>query len=254
MKPCYLVAKRSGLWVSLDGPALSIVRPEKARQWLPLTRISRLIVSGPAEISTAALLACAGRGISITFLQPDGQIQAYLFGESPRRDSLWQRLHDFLDRPDWPERYEDWKRSVDSRAHCSLCKRLWRTPEHSTLQQIEDGFREWQINHLGAHQRGFVAGRLQGLCAAQAAELLAEAGLGAEQMRALANRLDLSTALARWFMLDLLSPLTGWLSRQASGTEISDSDLVAFFESRSKRLQRLGRQILYRLHSFLVEL
>jgi hypothetical protein len=254
MKPCYLVANRSGLWVNLDGPALSILRPDKARQLLPLTRISRLIVSGPAEISTAALMACAGRGISITFLQANGQIQGYLFGDSPRRDSLWQRLHDFLDRPDWSARYSDWKRAVDSHAHRALCKRLQQTPEQCSLQQIEAGFRRWQAEHLGVQQHRLVIERLHGLCAAQAAELLAEAGLGAVQMRSLANRLDLPTALARWFMLDLLNPLSHWLSKQTMGTPINNPALVAFFESRCKRLQRLGRQILNRLHGFLVEL
>ena len=254
MKPCYLIGKRNGLWVKLDGPALSIMRPERARQLLPLTRISRLIVTGPAEISTAALLACAERGISITFLQPDGQIQAYLFGDSPRRDSLWQRLQDFLDRPDWPERYADWKLAVDSRAHRALCRRLGLLPEQYTLSQIEDRFRAWQTEQIGAHQRGFVAGRLKGLCAALAAELLAEAGLGAAHMRTLGNRLDLPAALARWLLLDLLSPLGNWLLKQPAGEPIADRDLVAFFESRTPRLQRLGRQILNRLHGFLVEL
>ncbi|MEZ5592589.1 MAG: CRISPR-associated endonuclease Cas1 [Gammaproteobacteria bacterium] len=254
MKPCYVIGRRGGLWVNLDGPALSIKQPERACQLVPLNRISRLIVSGPADISTPALLACAERGISITFLQPNGQVRAYLFGDSPRRDSLWQRLQDFLDRPDWAERYSDWTRAVDSRAHCALCKRLQQSPERYTLAHIENRLRDWQTERLGARQYGFVSGRLHGLSAALAAELLTEFGLGAEHLRAIGNRLDLPSAPARWLHLDLLNPFAVWLNRQPVGAPIDDRALVAFFESRVPRLQRLGRQILNRLHGFLLEL
>lgn len=81
MKPLYLNG-RSGMRVTLDEPALRVSLPERAVTLYPLQRISRVIASGTVEWSTAALLACAERGITITFLRSDGAIQGYLFGES----------------------------------------------------------------------------------------------------------------------------------------------------------------------------
>jgi hypothetical protein len=253
MKPCYLVG-RPGMWVGLDGPALSISRPERARQLLPLSRVSRIVASGPLELSTEALLACAERGITVTFLDGQGEVRAYLFGESTRRDGLYQRLRDFLDRPDWPERYDDWRRSVDSRALRALCRRLRLPPERHTLHTLELRFHQLQSSRIGARQRGFVAGRLHGLTRALAAELLSEAGLGAAQLRALDERLDPTADLTRWLVLDLQLPLLNWLATQPEGAPITDRALVAFFESRAFRLDRLGHGILNRLHGFLVEL
>lgn len=253
MKPCYLVG-RTGMCVNLDGPALSVMQPYKARQLVPLSRVSRVIASGPVELSTEALLACAERGITITFLHADGQIRAYLFGDSPRRDGLWQRLRDFLDRPDWEERYSDWKRAMDSRLRRLLCQRLDLSLDAYSLSEIERHFQDYQVEQIGSHQRGFIVGRLHGMTAALVAELLAEVGLGAEQQRALGNRIDLPGSLARWLLLDLQIPLINWLQQQACGAAIKDNALVMFFESQMGGLRQLGGGILNRLHGFLVEL
>ena len=253
MKPCYLTG-RSGLTVGLDGPALCVTQPERARQLLPLSRISRLMVSGSLNISTEALLACAARGITVTFLDRQGEVQAFLFGDSTRRDGLDQRLRDFLDRPDWAECYDNWRRSIDSRALRALCRRLGLAPETQTLAPIIRRLQVHQATYLGARQQGFIAGRLSGLTGALAAELLAEAGLGAAQMRSLDERLNLTADLSRWLQWDLQIPLCTWLSEQSDGQAIRNQALVAFFESRTSRLNRLGHGILNRLHGFLVEL
>lgn len=253
MKPCYLVG-RAGMCVNLDGPALSVMLPHKARQLVPLSRISRIIASGPVEISTEALLACAERGITITFLHADGQIRAYLFGDSPRRDGLWQRLRDFFDRPDWEERYSDWERAMDSRLRRMLCKQLHLSLDGYSLIGIERHLQEYQAEQVGSHQRGFIVGRLHGMTTALVAELLAEVGLGAEQQRALGNRVDLSGNLVRWLLLDLQIPFIKWLQEQPKGAAIKDKALTLFFESRMESLHQLGCGILNRLHGFLVEL
>jgi hypothetical protein len=240
--------------INLDGPALSVLQPHKARQLLPLSRISRIIASGPVELSTEALLACAERGITVTFLHRDGQIRAYLFGDSPGRDGLWQRLHDFLDRPDWKVRYSDWECSINSRLRRILCNWLQLSLDAYSLSEIECQLREYQAKQIGIHQRGFLAGRLHGMTAALVAELLAEVGLGAEQQRALGNRIDLSGSLVRWLLLDLQIPFINWLQEQPCGAAIKDKTLVMFFESQMGRLHQLGCSIVNKLHRFLVEL
>lgn len=255
MKPCYLNGCWRSLAVRLDGAALSITQTHRAQQFIPLSRISRLVVSGNADISVPALLACAERGISITFLQADGTLRGFLFGaKTSHRQSLWQAIQDFLDRPDWPEHYLNWRRAVGSRAHRALCLRLQQPADRCRAQDLAVEFERWQIARLGVRQQQFIERRLQGLCIALAAAVLAESGVQADAMSRIHSKLDLAADLGDCLWRDLWLPWSEYLSQQAYGQAITDQALVAFFESRSPRLQRLANQIIRRLHDFLLEL
>lgn len=252
MKPCYLDGS-GGLRVALDGPALSAIRPGRAATLVPLRQISRIIASGPVELSTPTLLACAARGITVTFLDEAGELRAYLFGDSPRRESLIQRITDFLDRPDWPERYENWRRSIDSLARRRLCRPLGLAADSHSLDHLLYQVRAAQQECLSDRERGLLAGRLHGMARALAAELLADAGLDAAQARLLVERLDLPADLARWLTIDLQWPLLRWLSRQPPGHAITQRELASLFETRTRRLRAISRLILNRLYRFLLE-
>ena len=90
------------------------------------------------------------------------------------------------------------------------------------------------------------------------AELLALAGLKAERMRCLDERLDLPGDLVRLLLWELQVPVLELLDRQAkaNGTVMpfEGIELVRLFESYGERLQRLGPMVLGRLHGWLVEL
>jgi hypothetical protein len=216
-----------------------------------------VITSGPVEWSTTALLACAQRGITITFLHPDGAIQAYLFGEPTEREGLFCRLRDLLDRPDWPDRYGDWLRAMESRARRALVKRLGlalsKAPTAAQLQAMLEA-QKHQFISPGVCQ--FLDKRLRGLLAALTSELLAEAGLTAELLRSLGGRLDLNGDLVRLLAWDLHLPVLELLShhQDTHRQRLEDAELVRFFEGHSARLRRLGCGLLSRLHGWLAEL
>ncbi len=258
MKPLYLHG-RSGMTVVLDEPALRVEASGRAAAWYPLQRISRVITSGPVEWSTAALLACAARGITVTFLHSDGAIRAYLFGESGRRGSLFHRLRDLLDRPDWQARYGDWYRGMESRARKALVRRLGLTPDAAPPPaHLETLLRELKQRHAGPGVCRFVDRRIQGLLGGLVADLLAEAGLTAERARGLADRLDLAHDLVRLLAWDLHLPTLELLARQLdaqeTATRLDDIALVHLVENRSDRLRHLGRGVLNRLYGWLAEL
>jgi len=257
MKPFYLNG-RTGMTVALDGPALRVLAPGRAATLYPLQRISRVITSGPAAWSTEALLACAERGITVTFLARDGAIQAYLFGEASRREGLFCRLRDLLDRPDWQARYSDWYRAMESRARRALGKRLGLAGEVPPRGRLEAALAEWKQRHVSPAVGRFIDRRLNGLLSALAAELLAEAGLTAERARGLGERLRLTEDLSRLLTWDLQLPVIELLDRQLSPPgaplRLDDAELVRLFEGQSQRLRRLGRTVLNRLHGWLVEL
>ncbi len=252
MRPCYLDG-RGGLRVMLDGPALIARRPGRATTLVPLRHISRIIASGPVELTTATLLACAARGITVTFLDEAGALRAYLFGETTRREGLLQRLVDFLDRPDWQDCYDNWRRSIDSHARRRLCWRLGLTADSYSLSYLLFELQAKQRGVVSDRQRGLVAGRLQGMARALAAELLADTGLDAARARSLVERLDLLEDLARWLAVDLQWPLLQWLERRPPGQPLTGRALTELFEGRARRLRTIGRVILNRLYRFVLE-
>ena len=252
MRPCYLDG-RGGLRVVLDGPALSASRPGRAPTLVPLRHVSRIIASGPVELTTATLLACAARGITVTFLDEAGGLRAYLFGESLRREGLLQRLVDFLDRPDWQERYDNWRRAIDSHARRRLCWRLGVAADRYSLNYLVFELQRRQGSLVSAQQRGRVAGQLHGMARAFAAELLADSGLDATRARSLVERLDLLEDLARWLAIDLQWPLLQWLAQRPPGELLTGPAVAALFESKARRLRTIGRLIVNRLYRFLLE-
>lgn len=256
MKPLYLNG-RTGMTVALDEPALRVAAPGRAPTLYPLQRISRVIASGSVEWSTAALLACAERGITVTFLHADGAIHAYLFGESTQRAGLFCRLRDLLDRPDWRERYGDWYRAMESHARRALVKRLDldldKAPSAARLTALLDAHKQ---RYASPGICRFLDKRLRGLLAALVAELLAETGLAAEPARGLSDRLDLGRDLVGLLAWNLHLPVLELLSRGDQGHDqrLDDAELVRLFEAHSAKLRQVARGVLNRLHGWLAEL
>ena len=253
MKPCYIHGK-DGMTVELDGPALSIAAPGQAAVLTPLCRISRLVITGSPACSTVALLACAERGISVTFLRRDGSVRAHLFGEDTTRNSLLACLRDLLDRPDWSERYQIWLSSVASRERVSMCRKLRLPPDGFTLQQVCSAIEQQMEQFVSIGQRGYLQRRLHGLCANLVISVLQHAGLDAKSSRYFGHRLNIPADFADLLSLSLQLPLLSWLSRQPVQKRIEDREVVALFEQHSHRLEKLSLSLTSRLHGFLVEL
>lgn len=258
MRPLYLQG-RQGAHVRLDGPALDVRMPQRAPTLFPLLRVSRVVVSGPVQWSTEALLACAERGITVTFLDRNGGVRAYLFGESGTRESLFHRLCDLLDRADWAERYGDWKRGMASHARRALCRQLRldsaRLPPErllATLDELERAYAPAQLCH-------WLQRRLRGWLAGLVAEVLAEAGLDAARQRTFGDRLHLTDDLVELLAWDLRLPVLELLldvHRRRADTValIDEARLLRLVEGRSERLRRLLRRLLARLHGWAIDL
>ena len=253
MKPCYIHG-REGMQINLDGPALSIAAPGQAAVLTPLGRISRLVISGSPECSTAALLACAECGIPVTFLRHDGVIRAHLFGRSSANHDLLTHLRDLLDRPDWPERYQNWLKAAVSRAHRARCRRLNVQPDKFSLAQICTTLDRHMEQFVHPDQRRHLQRRLRGLCSNLASDVLQQAGLSAKRSRYLDHRLNLPRDFADLLSLSLQLPLIEWLRRRPEHQQIDDRAVVALFEQHSHRLARTARSLTSRLHGFLVDL
>lgn len=254
MRPLYLQSPLP-VTVRWETPALSVRHRGRAPRLFPLARISRVLVSGPVEWETAALLACADRGIPITFLEGDGELRAYLFGTSQRRAGLLYRLTDLLDRPDWRDRYDTWRESMLSLARRSLLRRLGMDPMRSPrLEVLGDRIMLLLEAQIGPASTTSVERRILGYCHGIAAEALADAGLDAAHSRYIDEYLDLPGDIAVLLRWDLQPALITAVETGRIRGCVTTPQLVHFVEARSVRLHRLARGITSRLHRWLLEM
>lgn len=252
MKPLYLHTG-GPLTIALDGPALRVSRAGCADQRFPLRRISRVMVSGDASWSTRALLACADEGIAICFLNADGGPRARWIGRATARGELAQRWQDFLDRPDWPDRYTEWRVAL-SRRTVRIC--AWRMGWTATgdPRTMHRAICEATRAVVSAAELGAIRRRLYGLAHARAFEELGKVGLGAGDVSATHLVPDLVTVI-QW---GLRPELLRWLDRQRGtrGSCHAESAFnpriaAAFFERHAGLVAFHLRDALGRLQRYL---
>lgn len=116
LKPLYLDSAGVAR-VGADGPALRITVKDGTTRHFPLSRLSRLIVRGPVDVSGEAILAILQAGLSITWLRSDQALAGHLMSATPLPDdSLTQRLDDLHALTDLNVILENWRLSRLRRA------------------------------------------------------------------------------------------------------------------------------------------
>ncbi len=246
MTPLYLDG-RSKISVSLDAPALAVEQLNKTRQLFPLSRISRIVVSGKVDWTMAALMACADDGISIVFLNRQGQPRCCFVGRSASRQSVAAQFLQLIQRPDALLQYQNWQRGMSRMVVRSTARRLgfnnWQLAEEVMLRQCltEQMNSEWQTieSVLLGYLMSFCLGYLQDM------------GMSAESELLLNGQFNLAEDLAGLLLWDFYPILITWSKRSVC---LSDrSKLVSYFEKRQKRMDHLIRGLLNRLHQSLLE-
>ena len=94
--------------VQLDGHAIKTTSVNKPILRYPLTRVSRIIVSGNICWDTIALKACMELNIPITFLHDNGRPIGMVIGYSHQLSSFNELIEAFIERPDWSSLYKNW--------------------------------------------------------------------------------------------------------------------------------------------------
>lgn len=176
MKTLYLDGARRSL-VLLDGPALRVVSEGRAESLYPFRRLARVVVCGPVRWDGDALLACLEGGIPVTFLNSDGEPRAWCLAPQPRPSSLSRMLDDFLARPDWLSRFQNWRRAAERGAILAVLRRLaLRAPDLRPDRVARHLLDSLVPQHLQTAARA-VLRYLDGLLAARVCSHLAEAGI-----------------------------------------------------------------------------
>jgi hypothetical protein len=242
--------------VERDGPALRIARPGRAERWFPLRVLSQVVSAERVEWATDALLACAGQGITVSFLDEDGTVLARLLGKPGERMELPQRLADFLLRPDWPARYDAWQAAMERMAVRSVARRAglgWSQPP--TGRDLRRLFRDGAESLGSLEPFEHIGGEVHGLTEALATQHLAEAGIVGDFDGG--DGLDLAADFSRILYWDFKLARLAWLEdrlRDDRADLPGREEIVGFFEARRPRTERLAAGLLNRLHRWLVEL
>ena len=242
MKPLYLRAEQP-LSIKLDGPALRVSQPEKCCQRFPLKRISRVIVSGPADWATSALLACADAGISISFLDGiNGDIRARFMGRSQAAGILARLWSNFLDRPDHESLLREWRENIRGRAIglCSLrmgCGSATLLTDTNGIIPVPDA----EQSELKIFVR-----KLDGLIESRLMQELSRYGLSAEDGDLLELIPELKV-IVQWALRPDLALWWRKRNRRLNGMDPA----VAFFEKFTGTVDFQLRDALHSLYRFL---
>lgn len=247
MKPLYLVGQ-AGAMVAYEEPALHVVMPKQAGQLFPLSRVSRIVVSGPVQWSMEALLACADAGISVVFLAAGGEVRARWLGRGNDRENLLQRLVELLQRSDARQRYRDRYASMQRMAVRSTARRL--------------GFSDWQDADAAA-LRAWLSGsgigawlgieeKLLGLLGSSVQAGLLEYGLDGGNALLAGGDMNLPDDISRLLLWDFYPALLTWRKKRSAMPD--ERSLIGFYERRSGRIDHLLRGILNKLHRWLLGL
>jgi hypothetical protein len=254
MKPLYLEGR--DLHVGLDGPALKVSKPATADRLFPLQRLSRVVSSPHVDWELPALLACAGKGITVNFLDDDGELLARCIGKADDHDGLDRQLEFFLYRPDWEPLYKQWFKAVENMALRSVMRRSGLSLEGAPSPRVlRDLFREGAAS-MGASRAHARMGReLQALLESLVGQFLTDLGIDISRYHSKTFDLvgDIAGVLLWDFELARLNWLEGRLAANQPLTTANRLEVVQFFESRKERTERLLVGVIARLHRWLLD-
>lgn len=261
IKPLYLTGSEGlGLRVLLDGPALRVAQKGRADGRYPLVRLSRVVVSGPVEWRTDALLVAIERGITVTFLDENGDPRAFCLGCNPQAQSLSDRLFDLLDRPDWEPLYANWRDANVRLRILDLGRGLGVSFQDLRARSVRAELEQLLGREAppDAVHRGLSL--LQGWHHGLTLEQFNRMGLQAGTLPSAQGSLKLTRDCASIVGWDLYVPLRDTLARLArKGRPVDFSSpiqrlcLLRAFEQRAPRLRKLHRELLERLARWLRE-
>lgn len=243
--------------VTLDGPALCVSMPDQSDAWLPLRRLSRLVVSEKVQIETAAMLACARRGITIVIHDGDDGILARMIGRGDDLTGLRQRLMDLTVLPDWRERYQDWLNAQYRRIAMTVSRRT-RAPRRLAYRPrlLVEWLQSQAVERVGPNMAGQTR-RLylrHGLVWMQ--HSLARLGVDGTQALWREGKPDLAGDLGRLLALRMEPARLGWLeamARAGVNRPLRDKAVVRRLERLRPRLQRFDLDLVNRLYIWLSE-
>ncbi|MCS6953259.1 MAG: CRISPR-associated endonuclease Cas1 [Bryobacterales bacterium] len=245
MKPLYLDADER-VRLQLDGPSLVVISPSSAARRFPFSRLSRVVICGPVEVETQALVECLRHGIAVTFLASDGAPAGTALPAQLRPSRFEQRLEEFLERPNWREAYDNWRRAAERREILAALRRLGLRARDLRPNTVDLLLGEELEARCGRSRREEAVAWLRGLVASLVHERLVAVGVAPELVAGRRPDFHLAadlTALMLWMVkAELVAALAAQALIPADRERPWRRQLTAWFEERRAReSHRAGR-------------
>jgi hypothetical protein len=262
MKPLYLDGIGAPLHVMLERTALRVRKKESADQLFPLRRISRIISSGQVGWDTQAMLACADKGITVTFLSRTGRVRARFLGNTSRRSGLPQRMLDLLSQPDWQPHYLQWQSAMEQSAANNTRKVLGlNDPNFRNLSKINRFVHRKVAARVEESEIKQTESSLYGLLLADSNAFLTEIGIDHRFQPARGLCPDLAAdfaAIAFWDLrLKLIQPFMENPRRAPHRHKIKTiprERIVVFYQQHSRETEKYLTGLSLNLYRWIIEL
>ncbi len=241
--------------VRMEGEALVIQCGHKAERSVPLRHIARIHLSSRVDISLQVLSQCTRRGIPIVVTDPHGKIVLRALGREGIDEGLRLRLQRLTQDFEWPARFDNWHRAQMMRATRIASRRLgWETGADA-MRSLEQRRRSELSRRIGKHMARRVIGQWHSLALAWMQATLQQHGIDARSDAWVNDRIDLASSLAGPLERQLLPLLMHWADQQENNVvpETAWRTLVGHFEEHARTVERTGKDLLNRLHRWLVE-
>ncbi len=260
-RPVY-VDPDADLEILVEEGALCFRFPGQADRYIPLRHVSRLIVPEHANMDMRVFCACARRGIPVLVQAREDGIVLRAVGMKHGDTGLRQRLLDLTADMNWPCHITDWLQANRARIARGLARRL-KAPAGRAGKA--DSMRAWiekRAQNLGGKQSARVSDQaLRGAALAWMHEALLQHGLDASNEAWLRDHIDLAAELGALLQfqlqplrLGLLTRRRKWEQKQARcATALTHRQVIRSLERHRGRMERTGRDLLNRLHRWLVE-
>lgn len=245
-RPLYIAANHP-VQITLDGPALRLLQPDKAPRWYPLVRVSRIVAGKNTEWQAASITACLEHGIPIVFVSARSGVAGWTVPCELAAGSFSTHLSELASRHDWKTDIDNWHRSVERRAIRLSLKRIkFRSGESRPHFLIDQVFSHIDRGWTGATQdrlmqlkpvvAGLILIRLK--IANAPAEVLATPGASS-----ILNRI---WEIVRWDLLHVLSK-----EQHQPGTQYNLYRAAKILERKDNYLQKRIDDLIKNLESYL---
>jgi hypothetical protein len=244
MKPLYLDADQH-LRLELDGPSLLVRTGSAAARRFPFSRPTRVVVCGPLEMETAALVECLRRGLAVTFLAADGTPAGAALPARPRQSRFEERLEEFLERHDWQGLYENWRRAAERRQIVGALRSLRLRSRDLRPASAAAAIDRELICRLSQERRDQAVPWLEGLLTALVSERVGELGVSPQVVADRRPGFQLVSDWTALLLWALKAELAASMAAEAMAAEFTARQwrrLVSWFEERRDReLSRAAR-------------
>ena len=248
--------------IVVEEGALCFRFPGQADRYIPLRHVSRLIVPEHASMDMKVFCACARRGIPVLVQAREEGIVLRAVGMKHGDTGLRQRLLDLTADMNWPRLMSDWLQANRARIARGLARRLNAPPGSAGKTDSMQAWIDKRAQSLGGEQSARISDQaLRGAALAWMHEALLQHGLDANHEAWLRDHVDLPAELGALLQfqlqplrLGLLTRRRKWEEKQArSATALTCRQMVRSLERHRGRMERTGRDLLNRLHRWLVE-